>query len=279
MRLTLPRLLCAAALALPATAHADGYYNLTGPEGDKWGEIAFMEVVGNDTVWVWGTEEGDVTFFIQNLRGNQGDWSLATYFGYFAVDLPEQIAPPCEGGPITDAYGNSTRQWGIASISWNAQDDFFLNFSDCGTADALEVRALYAWGEGGDAAIAPASAVLDLQAYRIPLSYNDPAGSQQGVMYNPAIYLDVTMSDGSPYDGQYHVEIADNVIFDDVSGDPYDLIEVEYWDIENGNPAAGQFAAQLSATGRGTGTATLFVGFQDAPGVTAEVTVEVVTGN
>ena len=278
MRSAFPGLMAVAALTLPVGADADGYYNLTGPEGDKWGEIAFMEVVGNDTVWVWGTEEGDVTFFIQNLRGGQGDWSLGSYFGYFVLDLPEHIAPPCPGSAITDGYNASYTQWGIASMHWGGQDLFHLEMSDCGTAASQQLQAAYAWGESNVAAI-PSGAKLDLQARRIPLSYDDPAASLRDVLYNPAIYLDVTMSDGSIYDGRYKVDMAGNVLFDDVSGDPYDLIAVEYWDIEDGNPAAGKYAAQLAATGRGTGIAKLYVTFADAPGVFAAVTVEVVSGN
>jgi hypothetical protein len=91
-----------------------------------------------------------------------------------------------------------------------------------------------------------------------------------------AIYLDITFEDGAtagPH--HYHKKFADNVIFDDVSGDPNDLIEVVYWPIDDNTPARGAFAAQVTSTGRGTGTAELLVSFRNAPSVVERVTVEV----
>ena len=278
MQSTLSRFCALALLTIPSASFADGFYNLYGPGGDKWGEVAFMEVTGNDTVWVWDTEEGDVTFFIHNPRGNQGDWSQGTYYGYYVLDMPDSIAPPCRGRAIADGYGNRSTQWGDAVMDWSSQDGFVLAMSECGTGVPQQLSAAYAWGEEQATDVVPVSAVLDLQSVYIPLSYDDPASTWTDVMYNPAIYLDVTFSDGSTYEAHYNADIPENVIFDDVSGDPYDLISVEYWDVQTGNPSAGQYAAQLSATGNGTGVATLWVSLADAPGVTASVTVEVVSG-
>ena len=112
---------------------------------------------------------------------------------------------------------------------------------------------------------------------RIPISRSDPAYSSEKLLISPAIYLDVTLSDGTrigPHD--YKKQFAGNTVFDDVTGDPSDLIRVVYWDVDSERPGLGKYAAQLTSTGKGVGTATLRVSFRDAPGVTASVPVEVV---
>ena len=99
----------------------------------------------------------------------------------------------------------------------------------------------------------------------------------------PPIFIDVTFSDGStmgPYD-YHHEQFADNVIFDDVTGDPNDLINVSYWDINRKLPASdkpgpGRYASQLMAPGYGTGNATLTARLRDAPGISDSVSVTVV---
>lgn len=113
---------------------------------------------------------------------------------------------------------------------------------------------------------------------RIPISRNDPAYTVEGLDIVPAIYVEVTFSDGStigPHD--YQKDYADNLIVDDVSGDPNDLIEVSWWDIDSNNPGLGQFAAQLTSTGNGVGEAYLKISLRDAPHITASVMVEVVS--
>ena len=134
----------------------------------------------------------------------------------------------------------------------------------------------------------PVSAELSLQSgiqpgangrNRIPLNRNDPAYTVQGLDLYPAIYVDVNLSDGSsigPHD--YQTDFSDNLVFDDVSGDPHDLIEVVWWNKDENNPSLGKYAAQLTSTGKGIGSAYLTISFKDAPGVTSTVLVEVVSG-
>ncbi len=138
---------------------------------------------------------------------------------------------------------------------------------------------------GGGGGIVPVSAELSLQSgiqegangrNRLPLSRSDAAYTVRGLDISPAIYLEVTLSDGTqigPHD--YQTKFADNIIFDDVSGDPNDLIEIVWWNQESGG---GKFAAQLTSTGKGVGSAYLKVSFKDAPHVTSSVLVEVVSG-
>ena len=123
----------------------------------------------------------------------------------------------------------------------------------------------------------PVSARLRLQSDRIPVSPSDPTYTEQRLDIVPAIYLDVVFSDGTtvgPHD--YHKKFAGNVIFDDVTGDPNDIIKVSYWDLDSNRPDLGKFAAQLTSTGKGVGSATLKVSLRDAPGITAWVPVTVV---
>jgi len=91
------------------------------------------------------------------------------------------------------------------------------------------------------------------------------------------IYLEVTTADGTAYPIQeYERNFSDNVVFDDVSGDPNDLITVVYHNFsEFGESGPGRFG-RLRPTGKGVGTATLKVSFRDAPGVTAAVIATVV---
>ncbi|WAP67090.1 hypothetical protein [Jiella pelagia] len=126
----------------------------------------------------------------------------------------------------------------------------------------------------------PSSAELKLQSDRLPMSRTDPAYTSYGLDLFPAIYLTVAMTDGSSDNGfDYKKANAGNVVFDDVSGDPYDLIKVVYWDVDANNPSLGKYAAQLTSTGRGVGTASLSVSFRNAPGVTASVPVTVVSNS
>lgn len=134
----------------------------------------------------------------------------------------------------------------------------------------------------------PAAANLSLQSgiqagangrNRIPINRTDPAYTVQKLDISPAIYLDVTFPDGTkagPHD--YKKNFASNIIFDDKSGDPNDLIKVLYWNIDPNNPQRGKYAAQVTSTGKGTGTAYLKVSFRNAPDVTSTVAVEVVSG-
>lgn len=131
----------------------------------------------------------------------------------------------------------------------------------------------------------PVSAELSLQSgiqqganglNRLAINRNDPAHTVRKLMLNPAIYLDVTFSDGTTIEfPDYQTKFADNVIFDDTSGDPNDLIEISWWNQDSGN---GKYAAQLMSTGKGVGTAYLKVSFKDAPNVVSQVKVEVVSG-
>lgn len=70
-------------LAFSSSVWADGYYDLFGANGDKWGEITYEKVQGEDTIWLWPNEEREVIFFIKNPQASQGDWSKGTYDGYF----------------------------------------------------------------------------------------------------------------------------------------------------------------------------------------------------
>ena len=114
---------------------------------------------------------------------------------------------------------------------------------------------------------------------RIPISRSGPAYTAEKLDIAPAIYLDVTFADGSkagPRD--YHQYSAENVIFDDTSGNPNGIIKVVYWNVDDNNPQLGKYAAQLTSTGKGVGTAYLKVSFRNALRVTASVPVEVVSG-
>ena len=132
----------------------------------------------------------------------------------------------------------------------------------------------------------PVSAKLSLQSglqpgaegrNRIPMSRSDPAYTVGKLDIAPAIYLDVTFANGSKAGPDYKKNFAQNIIFDDTSGDPHDIIKVVYWDVDSKNPQLGKYAAQLTSTGKGVGTASLKVSFRNAPGVTASVPVEVVS--
>jgi hypothetical protein len=135
---------------------------------------------------------------------------------------------------------------------------------------------------------APVSAKLSLQSgiqpgangrNRIPISKSDPAYTVEKLDIFPAIYLEVTFADGSkigPHD--YQKYFPSNVIFDDTTSDPNDIIQVVYWDVDSNNPQLGKYAAQLTSTGKGVGLAYLKVSFRNAPSVTAWVGVEVVSG-
>jgi hypothetical protein len=94
----------------------------------------------------------------------------------------------------------------------------------------------------------------------------------------PAIYVTAKFDDNTSEEHFYHKEFAENVIVDDVSGDPYDLIKIVEWPVDNNNKRGPKFAGQLTSTGRGTGKATLLLSFRNAPGVSASIAVEVVSG-
>ena len=129
------------------------------------------------------------------------------------------------------------------------------------------------------AAATPVSAKLRLQSDKIPISRTDPAFTELQLDKNPAIYVDVTFTDGSSAGPHaYHNEVAENVVFDDTTGDPNDLIEVVYWDVDPSKPELGKYGAQLTSTGKGVGPATLRVSFRNAPGVSASVQAVVVSG-
>jgi hypothetical protein len=154
------------------------------------------------------------------------------------------------------------------------------------TGDIQVLQKIYA-APGSTLIKKPVLARLSLQSgiqpgangrNRLPLNRNDRAYTEEYLDLYPAIYLDVTFEDGTTGGPNHYLKkFADNVIFDDVSGDPNNLIEVVYWDIDNGNPALGQFGGQLTSTGNGTGTAHLKVSFKNAPGLTTSVPVEIVS--
>ncbi|AZV78430.1 hypothetical protein EBB79_11425 [Parasedimentitalea marina] len=267
----------ASMMSISTSGLADGYYDLFGSHGDKWGELTFEETVGEYTHWIWPNEEGQESFFIYNPTGGRDGWSGGTYDGYFTVDMPEEILRPC-GTTITDAFGYDAREWGSARMEWISSDEFILQKWRCnGTSLDLQVVGRYAWDQSTNEPVVPIAARLSLQSDNIPLSVDDPAYTVQGLDKNPAIYLDVNFSDGTSGDYEYKKFSASNIMFDDVSGDPNDIIQINYWDIDSNNPGLGQYAAQLTSTGNGVGTAELLVSFRDAPYVTASVTATVVS--
>ncbi len=264
-------------LALSSPVLADGYYNVIGPHGDKWGEISFEKTVGDDTVWVWPNEEGEVIYYINNPEGSRGDWSKGVYEGYFTVELPDELTTPCSYA-INDPYGHVATEWGTVRITWQGSDQFSMQTWSCDSHDIqFDVVAQYEWNPQANDPVVPVAATLGLQSDRIPLSYDDPAYTVQGLDKNPAIYLEVEFSDGTRQDYDYKKFQAANIVFDDVSGDPNDIIQINYWDIDSNNPGLGQYAAQLTSTGNGVGTAQLYVSFRDAPHVTASVSATVVS--
>ena len=266
----------AAMLAFSGSVSADGFYHLFGSHGDKWGELTFERTVGEYTVWEWPNAEGQVDYFIKNPTGGSDGWSQGIYEGYFVVNMPEELVEPCPY-PIRDAEGYLAETWGTARMNWSG-GEFVLQTWQCnGTALELEVVGRYAWGQTNEEPVVPIAAKLALQSDRIPLSTDDPAYTEQGLDKNPAIYLDVDFSDGSSQGYDYKKFSASNIIFDDVSGDPDDIIQINYWDIDYANPGLGKYAAQLTSTGKGVGTAQLLVSFRDAPHVTASVTATVVS--
>lgn len=267
----------AAFLALSGPVLADGYYHLFGSHGDKWGELTFEETVNDNTVWVWPNEEGQVTYFINNPTGGRDEWSKGIYEGYYTVDMPEELLNPCRHS-INDAFGYTSEEWGSARMEWTSSDEFILQRWRCnGSSLDIEVVGRYAWDQSANEPVVPVAAALSLQSDQIPLSVNDPAYTVQGLDKNPAIYLDVDFSDGTSEDYDYKKFSANNILFDDVSGDPNDIIQINYWDVDSNNPGLGKYAAQLTSTGNGVGTAELFVSFRDAPYVTASVTATVVS--
>ncbi|WP_373548443.1 formylglycine-generating enzyme family protein [Haliscomenobacter sp.] len=134
----------------------------------------------------------------------------------------------------------------------------------------------------------PASAQLILQSgiqdgangrNRIPLNRTDPAYTVDFLDIAPSIRLDVTFTDGTNSNpNDFLKSSAQNLVFDDVSGDPNDIIQVSYWNVDDKNPGRGKYAAQLTSTGKGVGRAYLKVSFRNAPGVSAWAPVEVVSG-
>jgi hypothetical protein len=83
------------------------------------------------------------------------------------------------------------------------------------------------------------------------------------------IWLDVRMSDGTVYKRiEYENKFTDNIVYDAVSGDPNNLIDIFY--------NAQKKVHWIRPTGRGAGNATLKVSFRNAPGVTASFQVTVV---
>ena len=126
--------------------------------------------------------------------------------------------------------------------------------------------------EMAQTAITPFSATLKILGSenglsRIPL--NRYIENPEKLLISPAIYLDVTFANGSKSNAYYHIQAPDNVIFDDTSGDPDDLIKLVYMPGPDGTETPGQ----VTATGKGVGTAYLKVSFRNKPG---SVSVEVV---
>jgi hypothetical protein len=110
---------------------------------------------------------------------------------------------------------------------------------------------------------------------RIAISRDDPAA--QSLSVSPEIELRVTFPDGTtagPHD--YHRYFAGNVVFDDASGDPGDIIQVQTLPVDEDYAPRGQFAAFLTPTGKGVGSAEFRVSFRNAPALVSTVSVEVV---
>ncbi|OUS04606.1 hypothetical protein A9Q90_07460 [Gammaproteobacteria bacterium 54_18_T64] len=129
--------------------------------------------------------------------------------------------------------------------------------------------------EAAQAAITPFAATLKILGSengvsRIPL--NRYSENPEKLFISPAIYLDVTFANGSKSNVYYHLQAPDNVIFDDTSGDPDDLIKLVY----TPGPGGTEIPGQVTATGNGVGTAELKVSFRNRPWLTASVSVEVV---
>jgi len=93
-----------------------------------------------------------------------------------------------------------------------------------------------------------------------------------GKVYTTPIWLDVTMSDGTAYTRiEYEEKYPNNIVFDDISGDPNNLIEVYR------NNKFNQ-RRWVRPTGRGmAGIATLKVSFRNTPNVAASFRVTVDT--
>ena len=125
------------------------------------------------------------------------------------------------------------------------------------------------------AAITPFSANLKIQGSENGLSQipvNRYGEYPEKLFISPAIYLDVTFANGSTSNAYYQLQAPDNVIFDDTSGDPDDLIKLVY----TPGPDGTEIPGQITATGNGVGTAYLKVSFRNKPGLTASAAVEVV---
>jgi hypothetical protein len=104
---------------------------------------------------------------------------------------------------------------------------------------------------------------------RLALTRDDPIVSSS-LQWERHINLRVTTSsDNRMLDYAYEMAYPGRAIYDDVSGDPNDLIKTISTDDNTGT--------YLRATGKATGKATLHVSFADSPGVTASLTVEVVS--
>ncbi len=99
---------------------------------------------------------------------------------------------------------------------------------------------------------------------------------------SPPIYVTVTFSDGSTMGpNEYQKKFNQNLIFDDTSGDPNDLIAVSYWDIDgkglySNTPGPRMYAAQLNAPSNRTGRATLKVSLRNTPGINVSIPITVV---
>ncbi len=113
--------------------------------------------------------------------------------------------------------------------------------------------------------------------YKLPIGEDDAASLTQQLQVAPELRLAGTLTDGTALPADYLMDAADNVVFDDVVGDPDDLIRVVYEDVDPGDLEGGRYARALTATGKGVGQAELSVSLLDAPGVTASLRVEVVS--
>jgi hypothetical protein len=160
-------------------------------------------------------------------------------------------------------------------MEWTDNETFRLTSFVCDTRDVyLEVDARFA---EPPEELVPNTASLSLQSDILPLSVNDPAYHEQGLDINPAIFLNVGFTDGTTQTKEYLQYSAENIVFDDVTGDPDDLIRVVYWNVDPDDPEQGTYGGQLTSTGKGVGTAKLLVSFRNAPHVTVSVDATVVS--
>ena len=265
--------------AFPAIALADEVWS------SNVGEIFYEKDAGSTAIFQYptpGKANSKRRLFI-NRYVLDGNGKRGTYFGYWTDDN-NNIG--CEAS-VTDELGNKTNAFGRLTIKFTNETNGFWDFEAAmGTCFGEKVPSIRA-KSSNTASLTPTpppistngrvprAVTLKLQSDKIPLSKADPAYSVQKLDIFPAIFLEVEFTDGTVGKfPDYQKDFATNIVFDDVANDPNDIIQVVYWDDGKG----GKYPAQLTSTGKGVGIAYLTVAFRNAPGVTAYVKVEVVSG-